>query len=172
MKLTPIHVRGKRKAAAAPSASTPPPPSKMQRSIRDVKHTRQLQPRIRLDRLPAEILESILLYSGSVSLPRASPVIGAKLSSKATRLRFFIWGFHDTWDQRFGVPFMSQVEGPKTKEQTEQRLDPREAQYFPCDGDPELQVQTTLPPLYAHSLGHIALTPQLDGPFGTPLGRH
>ncbi|KAJ6781291.1 hypothetical protein PWT90_07977 [Aphanocladium album] len=142
MKLTPVRVRGKRKAStttASHSASPSPRPSKMLRSIQDVKHTRQLRPRTNLDRLPAEILESILLYSGSVALPRASPIIGAKLSSRATLLRFFIWGFHDTWDHWFGIPFPETVEGPKTKDEVKGPRSPQEARYFPCDGDPELQ---------------------------------
>lgn len=113
----------------------------MRRSIKDVKHTRALEPRVTLDRLPAEILESILLHSRSVALPRSSPVIGAKLSSRATLLRFFIWGFHDTWDQWFGVPFSSTFIGPKAREQVTGNMDLREAMYLPCDGDPELQVR-------------------------------
>ncbi|OAR01666.1 hypothetical protein LLEC1_03978 [Akanthomyces lecanii] len=140
MKLTPVRVRGKRKATAATSTSSSSPrPSKMRRSIKDVKHTRQLQPRTNLSRLPAEILESILLYSGSVALPRSSPVVGAKLSSRATLLRFFIWGFHDTWDQWFGIPFREVTEGPKPKDEAKGSRTPQEAKYFPCDGDPELQ---------------------------------
>lgn len=113
----------------------------MLRSIQDVKHTRQLQPRTSLDRLPAEILESILLYSGSVALPRSSPVIGAKLSSRATLLRFFIWGFHDTWDQWFGIPFRKTPEGLKVQDEPTKSHTSQEAKYFPCDGDPELQVR-------------------------------
>lgn len=57
-----------------------------------------------LDSLPSEILEKILLESSSLALPHASPVIGAKLSEKATLVRFFIWAFHETWDQWFGHP--------------------------------------------------------------------
>ncbi|KAM3441612.1 hypothetical protein NHJ13734_002757 [Beauveria thailandica] len=145
---TPIRIRGKRKASSAaisaPSTTTTTTttttrPSKMLRSIQDVKHTRQLQPRSSLDRLPAEILESILLYSGSVALPRASPVIGAKLSSRVTLLRFFTWGFHDTWDQWFGIPFDKILEGPRAEDEGRGCRTPQEAKYFPCDGDPELQ---------------------------------
>ncbi|KAJ3472990.1 hypothetical protein NLG97_g10587 [Lecanicillium saksenae] len=144
MKLTPVRVRGKRKssnitASRSTTASPSPRPSKMLRSIQDVKHTRQLRPRTNLDTLPAEILESVLLYSGSVALPRASPIIGAKLSSRATLLRFFIWGFHDTWDQWFGIPFDETTEGPKVKDEVKGPRSPQEAKYYPCDGDPELQ---------------------------------
>ncbi|ATY61679.1 hypothetical protein CCM_06536 [Cordyceps militaris CM01] len=138
MKLTPVRIRGKRKASNT-ATSTTPRPSKMLRSLQDVKHMRQRQPRTTLDRLPTEILEKILLYSGSVALPQCSPVVGAKLSSRATLLRFFIWGFHDTWDQWFGVPFREVLEGPKPKDDARGARSPQEAKYFPCDGDPELQ---------------------------------
>lgn len=141
MKLTPIHVRGKRRLPSSSTTSSVPRPSKMQRSIEDIKHTRQLQPRMNLDRLPAETLENILLYSGSISLPRASPIIGAKLSSRVTLLRFFIWAFHDTWDQWFGIPVGISLHGPLTEEHMQHSSnDVRPTRYWPCAGDPELQV--------------------------------
>ncbi|KAG5993346.1 hypothetical protein E4U52_002015 [Claviceps spartinae] len=40
----------------------------------------------------------------NLALPRASPFLRAKLSAKSTRLRAFMMGFHDTWDQCFGIP--------------------------------------------------------------------
>ncbi|KAG5916242.1 hypothetical protein E4U61_003851 [Claviceps capensis] len=43
-----------------------------------------------LQNLPLELLESILLYSTNFALP-------------ITLLRLFMGGFHDTWDQLFGV---------------------------------------------------------------------
>ncbi|KAG6199648.1 hypothetical protein E4U23_006640 [Claviceps purpurea] len=42
----------------------------------------------------------------NLALPRASPLLGAKLSAKSTRLRAFMMGFHDTWDQCFGIPLL------------------------------------------------------------------
>lgn len=57
-----------------------------------------------LESLPAEILETVLLYSADLALPRASPRLGVKLSDRVTLLRLFIWAFHDTWDQWFGIP--------------------------------------------------------------------
>ncbi|KAG6024379.1 hypothetical protein E4U19_003829 [Claviceps sp. Clav32 group G5] len=56
-----------------------------------------------LQTLPLELLESIFLYSKTLALPRSSPLLGAKLSGKTTLLRLFIVGFHDTWDQLFGI---------------------------------------------------------------------
>ncbi|KAG5914982.1 hypothetical protein E4U61_005129 [Claviceps capensis] len=55
----------------------------------------------------ASLLEGIFLYLANLALPRSCPSLGAKLSSKTTRLRLFMIGFHDTWDQYFGIP-MSQ----------------------------------------------------------------
>ncbi|KAH8676991.1 hypothetical protein BGZ61DRAFT_360604 [Ilyonectria robusta] len=142
MTLTPIRIRGKRKTKAS---STSNPPSalsdslnphltarakKMKRSISTVLADRSSRYRASLDALPAEILEKILLYSTNLALPRAAPHIGAKLSGRATLLRLFIWAFHDTWNQWFGIPVRSDVFfGPEIKN-PELRI---------CDGDPVLQ---------------------------------
>ncbi|CCE31934.1 uncharacterized protein CPUR_05791 [Claviceps purpurea 20.1] len=56
-----------------------------------------------LQNLPLELLENIFLYSWNFALPRSSPLLGAKLSGKATLLRLFMAAFHDTWDRRFGI---------------------------------------------------------------------
>ncbi|KAG6133777.1 hypothetical protein E4U12_002607 [Claviceps purpurea] len=56
-----------------------------------------------LQNLPLELLERIFLYSTNFALPRSNPLLGAKLSAKVTLLRLFMVGFHDTWDQLFGV---------------------------------------------------------------------
>ncbi|KAG5987750.1 hypothetical protein E4U52_007263 [Claviceps spartinae] len=53
-----------------------------------------------LQNLPSELLESILLYSMNLALPRSSPLLGAKLSGKATLVRVFMTPFHDIWDAR------------------------------------------------------------------------
>ncbi|KAI9163380.1 hypothetical protein HJFPF1_04988 [Paramyrothecium foliicola] len=104
MQLTPLRVRRKR---GAPTTNTPVAlqsrEKKMRKSIAAARASRSLRQRPVLASLPAEILESILLHSMSTALPHASPLIGAKLSSRATLLRFFIWAFHDTWEQSFGV---------------------------------------------------------------------
>ncbi|GJN67325.1 hypothetical protein PLICBS_001349 [Purpureocillium lilacinum] len=105
MPLTPIHVRGKRKA---PSSKTPKGldslPQKMRKSLGTVLAGRATRTRATLESLPYEILESILLYSTNLSLPRASLIVGLKLSNRATLLRLFIWAFHETWEQSFGIP--------------------------------------------------------------------
>lgn len=141
MSLTPVRVRGKRKA---PTTKTPKaleqaqqhhPTRKAKRSLTTVMATSATKDRLGLDTLPAEILEKILLYSSNVSLPHASPVIGLKLSERATLVRMFMWAFHETWDQWFGVPMSKTLlHGPPVmgKPQTE------------CYGDHELQVCTTI----------------------------
>lgn len=132
LSLTPVNIRGKRKTPAPPTSNIPTalqlqqevqqelererqqklaPPghslrarTQTKKSITEVMAAHSMQGKPALDSLPSEILEKILLYSSSLDFPHASPVIGAKLSEKATLVRFFIWTFHETWDQWFGVP--------------------------------------------------------------------
>ncbi|POR38779.1 Uncharacterized protein TPAR_01029 [Tolypocladium paradoxum] len=105
MTLTPVRIRGKRKASSIKTPTTlAPQPRKMKRSLASVVASRSTRRRATLESLPSEMLESILLYSTNLSLPRASPVIGSKLSDRATLLRLFIWAFHETWQQWFGIP--------------------------------------------------------------------
>lgn len=125
MCLTPVRVRGKRKT---PSTSKPPgtlrqheeqeqqhPSKKPKRSLSTVMATRTSRARANLDTLPSEILETILLYSANLSLPNCTPLIGLKLSERATLLRFFIWAFHETWLQVFvhGPPVNDGRGGPQ-----------------------------------------------------------
>ena len=148
MSLTPIPIRGKRKRK--PHNTTNPPtallnlPStkpKIKRPLSTVLSTRP-RGRATLDSLPAEILESILLYSANLSLPRASHILGVKLSGKATLLRLFMWAFHETWDQWFGIPtgrgrFIGpSVEGPSRNI---------------VEGDPAFQVCTSMLSVKPHS---------------------
>ncbi|KAF4448209.1 hypothetical protein F53441_8370 [Fusarium austroafricanum] len=115
MSLTPIHIRSKRKYHSANRPSplrTPPsmlgddarPSKKMRRSLSNVLASRATRWRPVLQALPTEILESIFLYSANVALPRSAPILGAKLSGRATLIRFIIWAFQDTWEQCFGAP--------------------------------------------------------------------
>lgn len=121
MTLTPLHVRGKRKskppAAASSRASSlsshrdsaleddgaPPPAQKPKRSLSaTIAHRKASRRHSPIENLPLEILEPILLYCRSFALPRASHLIGAKLSGKATLFKLFFAAFHDTWKQGFG----------------------------------------------------------------------
>lgn len=133
MDLTPVSIRGKRKNRPSTVSSSSAPPKKIsKRSLSSVLADRSGRHRPCLDGLPGEILEKIFLYSTNLSLPQASPRIGVKLSDRATLIRFFIWAFHDTWDQNFGVPVrFGPIIGPDLPEDT-----PR---YWA--GDPELQVR-------------------------------
>ncbi|KAG6062052.1 hypothetical protein E4U17_004518 [Claviceps sp. LM77 group G4] len=77
---------------------------KMKQPVASVNTRCSPRSRPSLQNLPLELLESIFLYSANLALPRSYPSLGAKLSSKTTRLRFFMTGFQDTWDQFFGIP--------------------------------------------------------------------
>lgn len=103
---TKVRVKGKRKTSRKsnlPKALLIPPlRTKPRGSLASVLASRR--PPQRLDELPAEILEMILLYSTNLSLPRVSHQIGVRLSGRATLLRLFIQAFHETWDQWFGIP--------------------------------------------------------------------
>ncbi|QPC69913.1 hypothetical protein HYE68_000665 [Fusarium pseudograminearum] len=114
MTLTPVRIRSKRKRPSASntslrgiSTSTSAATEtrsleRMKRSLSNVLASRATRLKPVLQTLPAEIIESIFLYSANVDLPRASPVIGAKLSGRVTLIRFLMWAFYDTWDQCFG----------------------------------------------------------------------
>lgn len=139
MGFTPVHVRGKRKRTSSPNTTSvathsTSTPKRMKRSLVSVRASRSSRQRPVLESLPAELLESILLYSESLSLPRSSQIIGAKLSGKATLLRLFMMAFHDTWQQWFGIP-KTQFQGPVAKVK----------ELASCDGDVLFQVRSHFP---------------------------
>ncbi|KAG6092630.1 hypothetical protein E4U30_005195 [Claviceps sp. LM220 group G6] len=107
MTSTTVQFGGKRKASlsTAPDLAADDPQShkKMKQAVAPVHSRCSSRSRSSLQNLPLELLEIIFLYSANLALPRSCPSLGAKLSSKTTRLRFFMTGFHDTWDQYFGV---------------------------------------------------------------------
>lgn len=128
---TPLRVRGKRRRpprAASPAATTAAAAGAARQPLAAVLARRRSRPRRRrgvgLESLPAELLELVLLYSCSLALPRASPLLGARLSGRATLLRLVMAVFHDTWDQCFGGPCADETRG-----------------------DPDLQVRTHPPRL-------------------------
>jgi len=55
-----------------------------------------------LEKLPTELLVDIFLYSMNIDLPRSSPVIGGKLTSKLVYTRTVIAAFGPTWDAGYG----------------------------------------------------------------------
>ncbi|KOS17666.1 hypothetical protein ESCO_003244 [Escovopsis weberi] len=149
MTLTPIRVKRKRKspgtnipqalahtptsAGTPASAGTRPP----KRPLAAVMAARALRPRPRLDSLPDELLEAIFLLSRNLALPRASLLLGKKLSARATLLRTVMLAFGDTWAHGFGVPLdRAATHGPWPR-----RDDP---DAFP--GDPALQSAVLLEP--------------------------
>lgn len=147
MTLTPVPIRGKRKRNRTTPLNRPPVAlrhheehqeelplkhRKTKHSLLTILAMRQTR-YATLESLPMEVLESIFLYSSNISLPRASPILGAKLSGKITRLRIFMWAFHDTWDQWFGIPTNEEVfYGPRVQSVLSWSQ--------VADGDPALQV--------------------------------
>lgn len=154
LNLTPVNLRGRRNAPVPPTSNIPTalqlvqevkeeqeqekqkaqglhPPgyslrarTQTKKSISEVMAAHSMQGKPALDSLPSEILEKILLESSNISFPNASPVIGAKLSEKATLVRFFIWAFHETWDQWFGVPTSKALhQGPPVFGRPAKRMD-------------------------------------------------
>lgn len=53
-----------------------------------------------LQGLPVELLEMIFLYSMNISLPRASPILGSRLSSHTVITEFVIRSFYQTVDHK------------------------------------------------------------------------
>ncbi|KAG5970835.1 hypothetical protein E4U56_007229 [Claviceps arundinis] len=110
--MSPAAQARKRRKSSSPIAPIAPGlvvcnPSKRQKTIQSLPSVParcSSRSRPSLQTLPVELLEIIFLCSMDLALPRASPLLGAKLSAKSTRLRAFMMGFHDTWDRYFGIP--------------------------------------------------------------------
>ncbi|KAF5023506.1 hypothetical protein F66182_4457 [Fusarium sp. NRRL 66182] len=174
MSLTPVRIRGKRKrpSTSKPSAfgiptSTPDssqllPAKKMRRSLSNVLASRAARWRPVLQALPAEILESIFLYSANTALPRSAPVIGAKLSGRATLLRFIMWAFHDTWDQCFGIPQKEDILGKNNRVGGDRHLQSAILNLPWVDTDLFLQAQQTWADVYARDRHYEHYIPRLD----------
>ncbi|KAI1259850.1 hypothetical protein F5Y18DRAFT_407941 [Xylariaceae sp. FL1019] len=101
MELTPIQIRGKRRRKGDPP---PAPRSKRPRNKDDKK--RNMKPRPKASdiqrSLPLEILEQIFWWSENVNLPKASPLLGSRLSGPPTLRKTFNQAFGPTWDVWFG----------------------------------------------------------------------
>lgn len=107
--LTPIKIRGKkRKLTPIPIAaisSTPSTAEASQNKFHHLKKRKGLPKRTvaampTLLGLPQELLELIFLYSMNISLPRASPLVGRKLSSRAVTLEYTMRTFFHTVDHK------------------------------------------------------------------------
>ncbi|RYP47886.1 hypothetical protein DL768_006147 [Monosporascus sp. mg162] len=99
MKLTPIHIPGKRRRKGEP-----PPPRKSKRTRKNnekkglAKASKEPSRKgSYIENMPLEILEPIFLYAENVNLARASPLIGNMLSGISTRRWVFIHAFAPTW---------------------------------------------------------------------------
>ena len=106
MDLTPVRIRGKRKRTGTDKSNVQKPlkvsltqtrpPGGPQKLIRSSKTVAMANPT--LQHLPQELLEIIFLYSMNVALPRSSPILGRKLSSRAVTLEFVLRSFFLTVD--------------------------------------------------------------------------
>ncbi|KAI0203298.1 hypothetical protein F4808DRAFT_39673 [Astrocystis sublimbata] len=104
MDLTPIKVRGKRRAVGDQVAFAAPPkrPPKKARNHENAAKHRLSKASKKISKmestLPLEILESILWLSEEVNFPRASPRLGRILSGRSTLMRTFLLAFGPTWE--------------------------------------------------------------------------
>lgn len=107
--LTPIKIRGKkRKHTPIPVSalsSTLPAAEASQIKDRHAKKRKRVPKRTiaampTLLGLPQELLELIFLYSMNTSLPRASPLLGRKLSSRAVTMEYAMRTFFHTVDHK------------------------------------------------------------------------
>ncbi|KAG5923413.1 hypothetical protein E4U61_003482 [Claviceps capensis] len=84
-----------------------------------------------LQDLPVELLEIIFLYSMNLALPRSSPLLGAKLSGKATLSRVFMAAFHGIWESSLSECEGAQGEShPEWEERSEPDDDELEEQAY------------------------------------------
>ena len=108
MDLTPIKIRGKRKRpgaaisnlqkALAASSSQSKRPRIYQKHAKSKKVAETAMPT--LQGMPQELLEMVFLYSMNISLPRASPILGRKLSSNTVIMEFVLRSFFHTVDHK------------------------------------------------------------------------
>jgi len=104
MELTPIHVRGKRRAPGEAKRPTGRPLKRKEKEHGGNQHCAKKRKRqlSMEEKLPLEILERIFLLSGNLSLPRCSGRIGYLLSNRNVLMELIITAFGPTWDMWFG----------------------------------------------------------------------
>ncbi|KAI0434842.1 hypothetical protein F5Y09DRAFT_190266 [Xylaria sp. FL1042] len=102
MELTPIRVRGKRRAGD--QLLVAPPPKRAHKDRSQKKQAGVCRPKVSyLEKsLPLEILERIFWLSENVNFPRASPRLGRLLSGPSTLRETFLSAFGPTWEVWFG----------------------------------------------------------------------
>jgi hypothetical protein len=82
------------------------------RSLKNLKSKRKMS---QLERLPTELLEKVYLFAMNINLPRASPIIGGKLSSEIIYLKTIAAAFNYTW-QFWGD--VEEIHGVESREGT------------------------------------------------------
>ncbi|KAF2262398.1 hypothetical protein CC78DRAFT_534890 [Lojkania enalia] len=112
MNLTPVRIRGKKRklGAIVHSQDSSSPSSSKQLRISTPKLKKLVSSRRQhmsamptLQGLPQELLELIFIYSMNINLPRASPYLGRKLSSKTICMEFCMQSFFKTVDHKTNI---------------------------------------------------------------------
>jgi hypothetical protein len=65
------------------------------RSLKNLKSKRKMS---QLEKLPVELLQKVYLFALNINLPRASPILGAKLTSDLIYHKTILAAFRPTWD--------------------------------------------------------------------------
>ncbi|KAI0187992.1 hypothetical protein EV127DRAFT_498346 [Xylaria flabelliformis] len=104
MELTPIRVRGKRRAGGEQPVVARPLLKRLKKGQSQKKKAEDRRPKAsEIERsMPLEILERIFWLSENVNLPRAGPRLGRLLSGLSTLRETFITAFGPTWEVWFG----------------------------------------------------------------------
>ncbi|KAI0862850.1 hypothetical protein F4860DRAFT_99777 [Xylaria cubensis] len=104
MELTPIRVRGKRRAGGEQPVVARPILKPFKKGQSQKKQAKDCRPKAsEIERsMPLEILERIFWLSENVNLPRAGPRLGRLLSGLSTLRETFITAFGPTWEVWFG----------------------------------------------------------------------
>ncbi|KAI0975812.1 hypothetical protein F4678DRAFT_283458 [Xylaria arbuscula] len=102
MELTPIRVRGKRRAKNQQFIA--PPAKRFHKDPSQKKRAKARRPKASdIEKsMPLEILEHIFWLSENVNFPRASPRLGRLLSGPSTLRETFLSAFGPTWEVWFG----------------------------------------------------------------------
>ncbi|KAI1744572.1 hypothetical protein F4680DRAFT_405335 [Xylaria scruposa] len=129
MELTPIRVRGKRRAKGEQPVVAPPikRPKTDRSQKKQAKDRRPKASEIEKS-MPLEILERIFWLSENVNLPRAGPRLGRLLSGRSTLRETFITAFEPTWNLWFGRV----AQGSRRYQEREEDVDQ-------CGGNPSFQ---------------------------------
>ncbi|KAI0542760.1 hypothetical protein GGR58DRAFT_496870 [Xylaria digitata] len=103
MELTPIRVRGKRRAPREELIAALPP-KRLRRNPSRKKQAEVRRPKASNieSSMPLEVLERIFWLSENINFPRASLRIGRLLSGPSTLRETFLTAFGPTWDVWFG----------------------------------------------------------------------